>query len=172
MVNYDPRDYVHLRLQAITLQRRSRRSWHLRLAGSIIFLGAGLFFLIHPPMTAATFFETTWLSLADGLIFAMGGSISLWGVVSRRADIERLGVSLVVIAGLFLFFIQTTLMFPGDRVVWTRGGHTLVYLGFATWALDRWIYLGDVIEVIVGAARVKDENDLREVEEGADGDPI
>lgn len=171
MANNDPRDRVHIHLEAIAMQKRSRRSWYLRLAGSIIFLVAGLFFLIHPPLTAATFFETTWLNLADGLIFAMGGSISLWGVVTRRADIERLGVSLVVMAGLFLFFIQTTLMFPGDRVVWTRGGHTLVYLGFATWALDRWIYLGDVIEVIAGAAQVEEENVQREVEEDASGDP-
>lgn len=172
MVSYDPRDYVHLRLQSITLQRRSRHSWYLRLAGSVIFLGAGLFFLAQPPLTAAHFFETTWLSLADGLIFALGGGISLWGVCSRRVDIERLGVSLVVIAGVFLFLIQTSLMFPGDRVVWTRGGHTLVYLGFATWALDRWVYLGDVIEVIAGAARVKDANDQREEEGTANGDPI
>lgn len=170
MAKYDPRDHIHIRLQAISMKKRSRHSWYLRLAGSVIFLGAGMFFLIHPPMTAAMFFETTWLNLADGLIFVMGGSISLWGVVTRRVDIERLGVSLVVMAGLFLFFIQATLMFPGDRVVWTRGGHTLVYLGFATWALDRWVYLGDVIEVIEGATRVEEENCRRG--EGADGDPV
>lgn len=172
MVNYDPRDYVHLRLQSITMQRRSKRSWALRLAGSIIFLVAGVAFLVFPPQTAATFFETTWLSLADGLIFALGGGISLGGLLTRRVDIERLGVSLVVIAGFFLFLIQISLMFPGDRIVWTRGGHTLVYLGFATWALDRWVYLGDVIEVIEGAARVSEENEHRRQEGGVDGDPV
>ena len=173
MAKYDPKDHVHLRLRTIPMERRSLHSRRLRLIGSVIFLGAGLFFLFQPPLTAAAFFETTWLSLADGLIFAMGGSISLAGVLIRRADIERLGVSLVVIAGLFLFLIQLTLMFPGDKVVWTRGGHTFVYLGFATWALDRWVYLGDVIEVIMSATRVRDENKQREEEgEGVDGDTV
>lgn len=160
MVRYDPRDYVHLRLQSIEMQRRSRRSLTLRIIGSVIFLSAGVFFLMFPPQTAAAFFETTWMSMADGALFALGGGISLLGAYSRRADIERLGVSLVVIAGFFLFAMQVYIMFS-PPITWTRGGHTLVYFGFATWALDRWVYLGDVIEVIVGAAKVKDENDRR-----------
>lgn len=113
----------------------------LRSMGSLVFAGAGAFYVLAPPMTTTSYFDTSWPAVTWGWVFFIGGILSLIGVFTRYIHLERFGVLCVTIAGLMLTTAQASVMFD-DPVTWTRGGGTLAYLGLAVWALERWHRLG------------------------------
>ena len=119
----------------------SRTSRTLRTLGSCIFTAAGLFYVLAPPNTTTSFFDTPAPAIMWGWVFAIGGLISLAGTLSRIVHVERLGVLFVAVAAAMLTAGQTLVMFA-DPITWTRGGGTLVYLGGGLWALERWWRLG------------------------------
>lgn len=113
----------------------------LRAIGSTVFTLAGGFYVLAPPSTTTSFFDTPAPAIMWGWVFAAGGLISLAGAITRVVHVERLGVLFVVVAALMLVAGQSLVMF-GDTITWTRGGGTLVYLGFGLWAFERWWRLG------------------------------
>lgn len=148
----------------------SQRSRSMRLVGSIIFLGAGLFYIFAPPESTAKYFETTSMSIIDGIVFTVGGVISAYGVIGKRYEIERLGVALVCVSGLALTIIQASVMLESP-ITWTRGGGTFVYLGFTIWAIDRWLYIGEKVKELERAIELTDRAQ-RDAEGGPHGSPF
>lgn len=114
----------------------------LRSFGSIVFAGAGIFYVIAPPLTTSSYFEAEWPAVTWGWIFAIGGVISLIGTFTRYVHVERLGVFCVAVAGALLATAQTSVMLD-TPITWTRGGGSLVYFGLALWAFERWHRLGE-----------------------------
>lgn len=121
-----------------------RTSRVLRGIGSTVFTLAGGFYVLAPPNTTTSFFDTPAPAVMWGWVFAVGGLISLIGTISRVVHVERLGVLFVVVAALMLIGGQSLVMFGGgaDGITWTRGGGTLAYLGLGVWAFERWWRLG------------------------------
>lgn len=118
-----------------------RTSRALRAIGSIVFTAAGGFYILAPPSTTTSFFDTPVPAIMWGYVFAAGGIISLIGTLSRIVHLERLGVLFVVVAAAMLVAGQSMVMFA-DPITWTRGGGTLIYMGFGLWAFERWWRLG------------------------------
>lgn len=119
----------------------NRTSRFLRALGSLVFLGAGLFYVFASPRTTASYFDSTYPAVVWGWVFILGGIVSLLGVLSRYVHIERFGILSIVIAGTCLFAGQVLVMFDVP-IVWTRGGGTLAYFGFTLFAFERWYRLG------------------------------
>lgn len=119
-----------------------RTSRILRTVGSIVFLAAGAFYVFAPPNTTTSFFDTPAPAVMWGWVFAAGGLISLIGTITRVVHLERLGVLFVVVAAAMLVAGQSLVMFGANSITWTRGGGTLVYMGFGLWAFERWWRLG------------------------------
>lgn len=113
----------------------------LRALGSLVFLAAGLFYVLAPPRTTTAFFDTPFPAIAWGSVFAFGGLISLIGVMTRYIHIERFGVFSIVVAGACLSIGQAFVMF-NLPITWTRGGGLLAYVGFTLFAFERWYRLG------------------------------
>lgn len=118
-----------------------RTSRALRAVGSAVFTFAGAFYVLAPPNTTTSFFDTPAPAVMWGWVFAAGGLISLAGTIVRVVHIERLGVLFVVVAATMLAAGQSMVMLA-DPITWTRGGGTLVYCGFGLWAFERWWRLG------------------------------
>lgn len=120
-----------------------RTSRIFRAVGSTIFIGAGAFYILAPPNTTTSFFDTPTPAVMWGWVFAVGGLISLIGTTTRVVHVERLGVLFVIVAAAMLVAGQSLVMFGGaEGITWTRGGGTAVYLGFGSWAFERWWRLG------------------------------
>ena len=113
----------------------------LRALGSVVFLTAGLFYVLAPPRTATSFFDTPFPAIAWGAVFVLGGLVSLIGVFTRYVHIERFGVFAIVVAGTCLSIGQALVMFDVP-ITWTRGGGLLVYVAFTLFAFERWYRLG------------------------------
>lgn len=120
----------------------SRVSRFSRASGSVIFVLAGIFYVFAPPNTTTEFFDTSWPAIAWGAVFIVGGFISGYGTLAKFPQVERLGVFMVMVAAICLTGAQIMVMWNAP-VTWTRGGGTLVYLGFSAWVFDRWARLGD-----------------------------
>ena len=119
-----------------------RTSRILRTIGSILFLAAGVFYVLAPPNTTTSFFDTPTPAVACGWVFAVGGGVSLLGALTKIVHVERLGVLFVIVAAAMLTAGQSMVMFGAEEITWTRGGGTLVYFGFGLWAFERWWRLG------------------------------
>ncbi|QUL79930.1 hypothetical protein [Brevibacterium sp. SMBL_HHYL_HB1] len=119
----------------------NRASRFLRAIGSLVFLGAGLFYTLAPPRTTTSFFDTPFPAIAWGAVFVFGGIVSLLGVITRYVHVERFGVFAIVVAGTCLSTGQAFVMFDLP-ITWTRGGGLLAYVGFTLFAFERWCRLG------------------------------
>lgn len=119
----------------------NRISRLLRALGSIVFLGAGLFYVFASPRTTASYFDSTYPAVVWGWVFILGGIVSLLGVLSRYVHIERFGVFAIVVAGSCLSIGQALVMFDVP-ITWTRGGGLLVYVAFTLFSFERWYRLG------------------------------
>ncbi|QDH86407.1 hypothetical protein AGM16_0022 [Brevibacterium phage AGM16] len=118
-----------------------RTSRILRTLGSVVFTADGGFYILAPPTTTTSFFDTPVPAIMWGWVFAAGGIVSLIGTLTRIVHVERLGVLFVIVAAAMLVAGQSMVMF-GDPITWARGGGTLVYAGFGLWAFERWRKLG------------------------------
>lgn len=119
----------------------NRTSRFLRALGSLVFLGAGLFYVFASPRTTASYFDSTYPAVVWGWVFILGGVVSLLGVLSRYVHIERFGVFAIVVAGSCLSIGQALVMFDVP-ITWTRGGGLLVYVAFTLFSFERWYRLG------------------------------
>jgi hypothetical protein len=113
-----------------------------RTFGSLIFIAAGLFYVFASPNTTTEFFDAAWPAIAWGSVFIVGGFVSGYGTLIRIPQVERLGVFMVMVSALCLTAAQIMVM-VSSPITWTRGGGTLVYLGFTAWVFDRWARLGE-----------------------------
>lgn len=111
----------------------------LRVVGSATFLLAGLAYVFMPPVTATKYLESWWPAAVWGILFATGGAVSIYGILSRYVQVERFGLLIVLVAAACLTMTQTLIMFDGPT--WTRAGGTLVYAGYTIWAIERWTRL-------------------------------
>lgn len=123
------------------------RARFFRFCGSAFFTLAGLAYLLIPPRSSAMYFDSSWPAKSWGLLFLLGGIISLWGVLSKSTHTEKLGVAFVAVATLALALNNGLLMFA-DPIVWTRLGGGLFYLACSMWALERWDRLGKDVVVM------------------------
>ena len=119
----------------------NRTSRFLRALGSLVFLGAGLFYVFASPRTTASYFDSTYPAVVWGWVFILGGAVSLIGVLSQYVHIERFGVFTIVVAGSCLSIGQALVMFDVP-ITWTRGGGLLVYVAFTLFSFERWYRLG------------------------------
>lgn len=115
--------------------------------GSCIFALGGLFYIMAPPKTTSDFFDASWPAILWGCIFFAGGLISGIGTAVRLPHIERFGVFCVAVAAMCLTAGQLLVMLD-HPVTWTRGGGTLVYLGLASWAFERYLRLSHDVAAI------------------------
>ncbi|SMY01037.1 hypothetical protein BSP239C_03172 [Brevibacterium sp. 239c] len=119
----------------------NRTSRFLRALGSVLFLASGLFYVLAPPHTTTSFFDTPFPAIAWGSVFVFGGFVSLLGVITGYVHVERFGVFAIVVAGSCLSIGQALVMFDVP-ITWTRGGGLLVYVAFTLFSFERWYRLG------------------------------
>ena len=115
--------------------------------GSCVFTLAGLFYIMAPPRTTSEFFDAQWPAMLWGCIFFAGGVVSGIGAVARVPHVERFGVFCVSVAAVCLTAGQLLVMLEYP-ITWTRGGGTLVYLGLASWAFERYLRLSNDVDAI------------------------
>ncbi|MCQ9385109.1 hypothetical protein [Brevibacterium moorei] len=115
---------------------RSLSKW-FKMIGSVLFILAGIWYILFPPMSSAHVYGGDWLSLLYGIVFAAGGLISAGGVLSSYVQVERYGVFMVAVAGIILSLSQLFLMLDYP-VTWSRGGGVAIYTAFTVWAFERW----------------------------------
>lgn len=122
-------------------------------AGFIVFGAAGVSYMAAPPRTTSDFLDSSIPAMIWGGVFLVGAGIALGGVWTRTPHVERLGLALVIIAGVVLTAVQTLVMFD-PPIMWTRAGGTGAYAGFTliAWALH--IKTGTRVEVINLAADI------------------
>ena len=129
----------------------TRTSRTTRACGSVLFTAAGAFYVLAPPNTTTAYFDTPWPAILWGLVFLVGGIMSLVGTLTQYVHVERLGVLWCAIAAAMLTLGQAAVMLD-HPVTWTRGGGTLVYAGFAAWAFERWMRLAPDEKAIAALA--------------------
>ena len=127
------------------------RARFFRFCGSMFFTLAGLAYLLIPPRSSTAYFDSSWPAKSWGLLFLLGGIISLWGVLMKRTHTEKLGVAFVAVATLALALNNGLLMFD-HPILWSRLGGGLFYLACSMWALERWDRLGKDVVVIEAVA--------------------
>lgn len=105
----------------IGLFRRIRDSRVLHYLVAVSSIGAGLFYLIFPPVTTIGFFSGAWPPYVWGGALVLGGVIKLYGLHSRILDWQLLGLTFLLAGWVGLAFAQTLVMF-GPPITPTRGG--------------------------------------------------
>lgn len=135
---------------------RARLIRALKLAAYTMFIGSGAMYVFFPPVSSAGFFGSAIPAIAWGAIFVVGGAIALIGTFQRVPHTERLGLTLVAIAGLILTLNQGALMLDAP-VTLTRGGGTLAYGAFAAVAAILALMLEDKIEAINLVASIEEK---------------
>ena len=122
-------------------------------AAFVVFGAAGVSYMVFPPRTTSDFLDSSIPAMIWGLVFLAGAGIALGGVWTRVPHVERLGLALVIIAGVVLTAVQALVMFD-PPITWTRAGGTGAYAGFTliAWALH--IKTGTRVEVINLAADI------------------
>lgn len=135
-----------------------------RFAGSAFFTLSGVAYTFLPPHSTTAYFDSSWPAKSWGILFIVGGLISLWGVFSRYAHNERLGVAFVAIAT-FALAVNNVLLLLDVPWVPTRSGGSLFYLGCCMWAIERWYKLGKDVEVLRGLADEDADGQLTEEEQ-------
>ena len=112
---------------------RPKRRVLSRLLAHLAAVAAGLFYVIHPPVTTTTYLDATWPARTWGVFFILGGIIAAFAWWSRALTIKRIGLILETTALLALTTAQMMVMFD-QGVTWTRGG-TVMTLLFAIFLL-------------------------------------
>lgn len=138
------------------LRGRARLIRALKLAAYTMFIGSGAMYVFFPPVSSEGFFNSTVPAIAWGVIFVVGGVVALVGTVQRIPHTERLGLTLVAIAGLILTLNQSAVMFD-DPITLTRGGGTLAYGAFSAVAAILALMLEDKIEAINLVASIEEK---------------
>lgn len=137
-----------------------------RFGGSLFFTLSGLAYVLLPPRSSTTYFDSSLPAKTWGVLFAIGGIISLWGVLTKYTHTEKLGVAFVAVATLALAFNNILLMIDAP-VVWTRLGGSLFYLASCMWASERWYRLGKDVEML---GRLVEDEDAERDEHASDGE--
>lgn len=125
-------------------------------AAFIGFVASGIAYVIAPPRTTAQFLDSNIPATLWGCVFLVGGIIAVGGVLKRLPHVERLGLMLIVIAGVVLTLAQIGVMF-GPPITWTRGGGTGIYASFTLLAFGSWLRLGKNVETVNLAADIDNE---------------
>src|SRR5690625_7906343 len=92
-----------------------------RLLAHLVAVGAGLFYVIHPPVTTTTYLDATWPARTWGAFFIAGGIIAAFSWWQRLLTIKRIGLILEITALAALTNAQTMEML-GHGNSCTRGG--------------------------------------------------
>lgn len=132
-----------------TRRARTRRGMAraVRIASYAVFIAGGIFYIVAPPLSSKSFFNTEALAVSWGVVFAIGGVIAVIGAATRVPHTERLGLILVSIAGAVLTINQVAVMFE-EPITWTRGGGTAAYGAFSLLSLALALQMGDKIDSI------------------------
>lgn len=98
-----------------------------RLLAHLTAIGAGLFYVIHPPITTTTYLDATWPARTWGAFFIAGGIIAAFSWWHRLLTIKRIGLILEITALVALTAAQMMVMFD-QGISWTRGGTVMALL--------------------------------------------
>lgn len=142
-------------MKAVPLNRNRDRTYRLVLGAAFFMFGVtGIAYMVAPPRTTADFLDSSWPSVVWGFVFLTGAVVALLGTWTRKPLTERLGLMLIIIAGVVLTAVQALVMFD-PPITWTRGGGTAAYAGFAlvAWALH--IKLGSRVDIVNLAADIE-----------------
>jgi len=123
-----------------------------RLLAHLVAVGAGLFYVIHPPVTTTTYLDATWPARTWGAFFIAGGIIAAFSWWRRLLTIKRIGLILEITALAALTNAQMMVMFD-QGITWTRGG-TVMTLLFGIFLLAS--YWQDIIYYEDEAERAED----------------
>lgn len=93
---------------------------------AIIFILAGLAYVVFPPRTTTQFFDATWPPLLWGGCMVLGGTLDLWGIRSKVYDWSILGLAFLWVGTGSLALAQTMVMIAPPPTL-TRGGGTALY---------------------------------------------
>ena len=135
------------------LRPRPKRRVLSRLLAHFTAIAAGLFYIVHPPITTTTYLDAVWPARTWGVFFVVGGIIGAYAWSKRLLTIKRVGLVLEITALAALLVAQTLVM--GDQgITWTRGG-TVMTLLFAIFLLASYwqdiLYYEDEAERAEGA---------------------
>lgn len=136
--------------------RSKKISRLLRAVAFVLFMVAGGFYFFAPTISSTDFFNSSIPAMAWGAVFFIGGGIALRGGLGKLPYLERLGISLVVIAGSVLTINQIALMFE-EPITWTRGGGTAAYAAFTALAASLLPEIRDRVGIIDLAADIRSE---------------
>src|SRR5690625_1928665 len=98
-----------------------------RLLAHLVAVGAGLFYVIHPPVTTTTYLDATWPARTWGAFFIAGGIIAAFSWWRRLLTIKRIGLILEITALVALTAAQMMVMFD-QGITWTRVGTVMALL--------------------------------------------
>ena len=106
---------------------RPKRRVLSRLLAHLTAIAAGLFYVIHPPVTTTTYLDAIWPARTWGAFFILGGVIAALSWWRRLLTVKRIGMILEITALLALTAAQMMVMFD-QGVSWTRGGGVMTLL--------------------------------------------
>lgn len=98
-----------------------------RLLAHLTAIAAGLFYILHPPITTTTYLDAIWPARTWGAFFIAGGIIAAFSWWRRLLTIKRIGLILEITALVALTAAQMMVMFD-QGVTWTRGGTVMALL--------------------------------------------
>src|SRR5690625_6278922 len=75
---------------------RPKKRQLARLLAHLTAIGAGLFYVIHPPITTTTYLDATWPARTWGVFFIAGGIIAAFSWWRRLLTIKRIGLILEI----------------------------------------------------------------------------
>lgn len=113
----------------------------LRMLSVVFMVLTGLFFIVWPPMSTHALWGGSWPPVIWGFFMVLGGTVSLWGILSRVLQVEQTGKFTLGLAIGFYVVNQALIMFQVP-ITYTRAGGTgiLIAYFFAVWA--RYFALG------------------------------
>lgn len=123
-------------------QAMLRTGRRLRIVAGVVVFIAGVAYILFPPATTIGLFAAAWPPIGWGIVLAISGGVTVWGIHSKLMQVEQLGMMGMGIGAGLLTISQTLVMVMGGTgFAPTRLGGTAVYLAFTILATARYFEL-------------------------------
>lgn len=109
---------------------------HARLVGYISSILAGVAYIVFPPITSFYSYDAAWPAIGWGVLFILGGFVSIRAWYTRELLLDRIGLSLIIIGGFGMFIHQSYQSIVS--VSWTRLGYAGSILLLLSFLVSRW----------------------------------